>query len=248
MAQDEGLAANGLRINAFDDIDGAEFFLSFLGRPDSIIHEDRDAANALTKRFSGWPFGLRVAAAYIRRKNINAARFLRLYDEKPRDILEFSTTGTSLSSLSQLVLNGITHDTAELLDGLSFLGPSEVPVELFDNVAFHFLDASEWLWSRSLIEYDRSKKFFCVDPHTHGVWFDKIMENRERYDMVFGKVLDYLLDAVPEPDLLQPRDPELWKLRDMYVSHVVFLEKRSRMRLPPASASRLLILIIRCIQ
>ncbi len=250
LVQDEGLATNAIRIRAFDQSDGVDFLLSFLERPDSAVAEDQAAASRVAEHFCGWPMGLRITAAFIRSKRLTPSRFVRLHNEQRiRDqqcsVLESSTT---VNSIFDLVLSDIPHDALELLDYLSILDPSEIPVDFVDTPTFQFLNAREWLSSRSLIGYDESENFISLDRYFQGLWLEKLMKAPHRYNAVLERVLLSLLVAVPEPDLERPRDPGLWKLREMYVSHIRYLEQRSRAYLAPCHVCPLLSLIIRCIQ
>lgn len=250
LVQDEGLATHAVRIQAFDRSDGADFLLSFLDRPNSAAAEDRAAASMITEHFSGWPMGLRLTAAFIRSKRLTPTRFVRLHNERNNEhqqcsVLESSTT---VNSIWDLALSDIPTDAFELLNYLAFLDPGEIPVDFVDTPSFQYLDARAWLSSRSLIAYDESENFICVDRYFQGLWFEKLMKTPGRYDDTLSKVLRSLLEAVPEPDLERPRDPGLWKLREMYVPHVRYLEQRSRAHLASFHVCPLLILIVRCIQ
>lgn len=250
LARDDGLATNGIQIKPFTQADGAAFFLSFLERPEGATPDDQAVAKALTDRFSGLPIALRIAAAYTRRKNITPATFSRMYDDRRKEIDECSVPGgsTNLAGLWPLVLDNITCDAAELLDLLVFLDPDEIPVDLFSTANFDFLGASEWLWTRSLVEYDGSKSFLKLNRYFQSVRFERICQDEERYNLIFGKVLDCLLISVPELSFIRPREPERWETTERYLSHVMALELRSRTQLPPQLADRLLSLLIRFIQ
>ena len=250
LVQDEGLATHAIRIQVFDRNDGANFLLSFLDRPGSAAAEDRAAASKITEYFSGWPRGLRLTATFIRSKKLTPTRFVRLHNElndkkQQCSVLESSMT---VDSIWDLVLSDIPGDASELLDYLSLLDPDDIPVDFVDTPTFQFLDARAWLSSRSLIAYDESENFISVDRYFQGLWLKKLMKTPGRYDAVLSRLLRSLLEAVPEPDLERPRDPGLWKLREMYIPHVRYLEQRSRAQLAPFHVYPLLNLIIRCIQ
>ena len=250
LVQDEGLATHAIRIPAFNRSDGAEFLLSFLDRPNNAVAEDRAAASMITEHFSGWPMGLRFTAAFIRSKRLTPTRFLRLHNERNNEnqLCSFLESSSTVNSIWDLALSDIPAEAFELLNYLALLDPGEIPVDFVDTPSFQFLDAREWLSSRSLITYDESGNFICIDRYFQGLWLEKLMKTRGRYDAILYKVLRSLLEAVPEPDLERPRDPELWKLREMYVPHVRYLEQRSRAHLASFHVCPLLILIVRCIQ
>ena len=250
LIQDEGLATNAIRVQAFDRSDGANFLLSFLERPDSTAAEDQVAANTIAEHFSGWPMGLRITAAFIRSKKLTPARFVTLHKEEKNKnqqsrVLESSTT---VMNIWDMALSDIPGDALELLDYLSLLDPAEIPVDFVDTSTFQFLDARAWLSSRSLIDYDESQNFISIDRYFHGVWLDKLMKIPGRYHAALERVMKSLLEVVPEPDLERPRDPGLWKLRERYVSHVRHLEQHSSADLAPIHVSPLLSLIVRCVQ
>ena len=250
LVQDEGLATHAIRIQAFDRDDGADFLLSFLDRPSSAAAEDRAAASMITESFSGWPKGLRLTAAFIRSRKLTPTRFVRFYNERNNENQQCSVLESSMTedSVLDLALSDIPGDASELLDYLSLLDPGKIPVDFVDTPTFKFLDARAWLSSRSLIAYDESENFISVDRYFQGLWFKKLMKTSGRYDAVLNKLLGSLLEAVPEPDLEQPRNPGLWKLREMYIPHVRYLEERSRTHLASFHVSPLLDLITRCIQ
>lgn len=250
LVQDEGLATNAIRIHVFDKRDGAEFLLSFLERPDSAAAEDRAAANTITEHFSGWPLGLRITAEFIRSKRLTPNRFLRIHNERKIENQQCSVleSSTIVLSIWDLALSDIPRDASELLDYLSLLDPSEIPVDFIDTPTFQFLDARAWLSSRSFIGYDESGDFISIDRYFQGVWLKRLMKVPGRFHAALGKVINSLLEAVPEPDLERPRDPELWKLREMYISHIRNLEQRSRVHLASFHICPLLSLIVRCIQ
>ena len=250
LVQDEGLATTAVKIQAFDRKDGADFLLSFLEGPNSAAAEDRAAAIMITEHFSGWPLGLRTTAAFIRTKRLTPSRFVRLLNEQNKENQQCSVFEASMTvnSLWDLALSDIPSDASELLDYLSLLDPGEIPVDFVDTGTFKFLDARAWLSSRSLIGYDESGNFISVDRYSQYLWLNKLMKTPGRYDAALQKVLLSLLEAVPEPDLERPRDPGPWKLREMYISHVRYLEQQSRARLASFHISPLLSLIVRCIQ
>ena len=250
LIQDEGLATYAIRINTFDNSDGADFLLSFLDRPDSVVCEDRAAACIITEHFSGWPMGLRITAAFIRSKRLTPTRFVRLYNEKKGEIQLCSIFERSMAvnSIWDLALSDIPTDAFELLDYLSLLDPGEIPIDFVDTPTFQFLDARAWLSSRSFIGYDESENFITVDRYFQGLWLARLMKTPDRYGVVLRRVLESLLEAVPEPGLERPRDPGLWKRREMYTSHVRNLEQRCRMHLASSHVQPLLSLIVRCIQ
>ena len=250
LVQDEGLATHAIKIQAFDRNDGADFLLSFLDRPSSAAAEDRAAASMITEYFSGWPKGLRLTAAFILSKKLTPTRFVRFYNERNNENQQFSLLESSMTedSIWDLALSDISGDASELLDYFSLLDPGEIPVDFVDTTTFQFLDARAWLSSRSLIAYDESENFISVDRYFQGLWLKKLMKTSGRYDAVLYKLLGSLLEAVPEPDLEQPRDPRLWKLREIYIPHVRNLEQRSRGHLAPFHVCPLLDLIIRCVQ
>lgn len=250
LVQDEGLATNAIRIQAFDKSDGANFLLSFLERPDSAAAEDRAAANTITEHFSGWPIGLQITAAFMRSKRLTPTRFMRLHNEQKKQDQECSLleSSTRVASVWNMALSDIPSDALELLDYISLLDPGEIPVDFVDTPTSQFMDARAWLSSRSLIGYDESGNFISIDRYFQGVWLEKLMKVRSRYHAALERVIKSLLEAVPEPDLERPRDPGLWKVRDMYVSHVSHLERRSRAHLASFHVCPLLNLIVRCIQ
>ena len=250
LVQDEGLATHAIKIQAFDINEGSGFLLSFLDRPSSAAAEDRAAANMITEYFSGWPKGLRLTAAFIRSKKLTPTRFLRFHNERNNEHQQCSVLESSMTedSIWDVALSDIPGDASELLDYLSLLDPGEIPVDFVDTPTFQFLDARAWLSSRSLIAYDESENFISVDRYFQGLWLKKLMRTSGRYDAVLDKLLGSLLEAVPEPDLEQPRDPGLWKLREIYIPHVRYLEQRSRAHLASFHLCPLLDLIIRCIQ
>ncbi len=247
LVQDEGLAASAIRIQAFDKSDGADFLLSFLERPDSAAAEDRAAADTITEHFSGWPMGLRITAAFIRSKRLTPARFVRLYNEQNFENQQCSVLASSMT-VWDLALIDIPGDALELLDDLSLLDPGNIPVDFVDTPTFQFLDARAWLSSRSLIWYDESENFVYLDRYFQGIWLEKLMKIPGRYHAALERVIKSLLENVPEPDLQRPRDPGLWKLREMYVSHVRYVEQRSRAHLASFHVCPLVSLIVRCIQ
>ncbi len=247
LVQEEGLAASAIRIQAFDKSDGADFLLSFLERPDSAAAEDRAAADTITEHFSGWPMGLRITAAFIRSKRLTPARFVKLYNEQKFENQQCSVLGSSMT-VWDLALVDIPGDALELLDDLSLLDPGNIPVDFVDTPTFQFLDARAWLSSRSLIWYDESENFVYLDRYFQGIWLEKLMKIPGRYHAALERVIKSLLEAVPEPDLQRPRDPGLWKLREMYVSHVRYVEQRSRAHLASFHVCPLVSLIVRCIQ
>ena len=250
LVQDEGLATHAIKIQAFDRNEGADFLLSFLDRPSSAAAEDRAAASIITEYFSGWPKGLRLTAAFIRSKKLTPTRFVRFHNERNNEDQECSVLESSMTedSIWGLALSDIPGDASELLDHLSLLDPGEIPVDFADTPTFQFLDARAWLSSRSLIAYDESENFISVDRYFQGLWLKKLMKTSGRYNAVLNKLLESLLEAVPELDLEQPRDPGLWKLREKYIPHVRYLEQRSRAYLASFHVCRLLDLIIRCTQ
>lgn len=250
LVQDEGLATNAIRIQAFDKSDGADFLLSFLERPGSAAAEDRAAAITITDHFSGWPMGLRITAAFIRSKRLTPTRFLRLHNEQKTENQQYSIleSSTTVVGIWDLALSDIPSDALELLDYLSLLDPSGIPVDFIDTPTFQFLNARAWLSSRSLIGYDESENFISIDRYFQGVWLEKLMRIPDRYHATLERVIKSLLEAVPEPDLERPRDPGLWKLRGTYISHVVYLEQHSRVYLASFHVCPLLSLIVRCIQ
>ena len=250
LVQDEGLATNAIHIQAFDKSEGANFLLSFLERPDSTIIEDQAAANMITEHFSGWPMGLRITAAFIRSKRLTPSRFVKLQNgqinkNQQYSVLESSTTAITIFDLA---LSDIPHDALELLDILSLLDPGKIPVDFVDAPTFKFLDARGWLSSRSLIGYDESKNFISLDRYFQGLWLEKLMKTPRRYNAVLKKVLQSLLEAVPEPDLERPRDSGLWMLRETYISHVRYLEQHSHAHLASFHVCPLVNLIVRCVQ
>ena len=250
LVQDEGLATHAVKVQAFNRNEGANFLLSFLDRPNSAAAEDRAAASTITDFFSGWPMGLRITATFIRSKRLTPTRFVRLYNEcnnvnQQCSVLENSMT---VNSIWDLALSDIPADASELLDRLSLLGPNEIPVDFADTPTFQFLDARGWLSSRSLIAYHESEDFISVDRYCQGLRLEKLRKTPNRHDTVLKEVLRSLLEAVPEPDLERPRDPGLWKRREMYIPHIRHLEQRSRTHLAPHHICPLLDLIIRCIQ
>ena len=250
LIQDEGLATNAIHIQTFNRRDGADFLLSFLERPDSAAAEDQAAADQITEHFSGWPKGLRITAAFIQSKRLTPAGFVRLQNgQKMRNqqlnLLESLTVGVNILDLT---LSDIPYDALELLDCLSLLDPSGIPVDFVDTQTFQYLDARAWLSSRSVVGYDESRKFMSIDRYFQGVWLEKLMKTRDRYQSVLERVIISLLEAVPEPDLERPRDPGLWKVTEMYISHVSFLEKRSRMHMASFHICHFLSLFVRCIQ
>ena len=250
LVQDEGLATNAIRIQTFEQSEGADFLLSFLDRPDNATAEDRTAASRINEYFFGWPRGLRITAAFIRDKRLTPSRFLRLQNEQEaeshqRYILESTRMGISVFDVA---LSDIPADANELLDFLSLLDPSDIPVDFVDTPTFQFLNARAWLSSRSLISYDEFQNFISVDRYFQGLWFERLMKNPLRYNPVLRKVLQSLLEAVPEPDLNRPRDPALWKVRAMYIAHVRQLQQRSRAQLDSIHICPLLSLIVRCVQ
>ena len=250
LVKDEGLATNAIRIQNFDKRDGADFLLSFLERPDSAAAEDRAAADKITEHFFGWPKGLRITAAFIQNKRLTPAGFVRLYNEhdtknQQLSLLESSTVGVSILDLT---LSDIPCDALELLDCLSLLDPSGIPVDFVDTPTFQYLDARAWLSSRSVVEYDESREFVSIDRYFQGLWLEKLMKTRDRYHSVLERVIISLLEAVPEPDFERPRDPGLWKVTEMYISHVSFLDKRSRMHMASFHVCHFLSLFVRCIQ
>ena len=250
LIQDEGLATHAIKVQGFDRNEGTGFLLSFLDRPSSAAAEDRAAASMISEYFSGWPKGLRLTAAFIRSKNLTPTRFVRFHNERNNKDQQCSALESSMTedNIWNLALSDIPGDASELLDYLSLLDPGDIPVDIVDRPTFQFLDAREWLSSRSLIAYDESKNFISIDRYFQGLWLKKLMKTSGRYDTVLNKLLKSLLEEVPEPDLEQPRDPEHWKLREMYIPHVRYLEQRSRAHLASFHVCPLLDLIIRCIQ
>ena len=250
LVQDEGLAKNAVQIQAFENSDGADFLLSFLERPNSAAGQDRAAAVAVAEQLSGWPMGLRITAAFMRSRRLTPTGFMRLQYEQKKESQQCSVLESfmTVNSIWDLALSDIPDDAIELLDYLSLLDPGEIPVDFVDTPTFQFLDARAWLSSRSLIGYDESGNSISVNRYLQAMWLEKLMKTPDRYNVVLKKVLLSLLEAVPEPDLERPRDPERWKLRETYISHVRYLEQRSRAHLTSFHVCPLLSLIIRCIQ
>ncbi|KAL6713619.1 hypothetical protein ACLMJK_009084 [Lecanora helva] len=247
LVQDSGLVSQRIDITNFDVNDGAAFLLSFLDRPVSAEADDRTAANIIADRYAGWPLGLRNTASFIKDKRLTPARFVKLQNQQSEDNMLLHGCST-VADLCQMALSDVPDDARELLDFLAFLVPCQIPTDFVDSSKFQFLDARVWLSSRSLISYDDSTDFVSVDRSFHEGWLRKLEDKPERYTCVLRRVITSLLDVLPEPNFIQPRDPELWNVQGMYIMHVISLLQRSHPQIPCDLVCHLLNLGLRAIQ
>ena len=250
LVQVEGFALHRLQIRGFYMDEGAAFLLSLLERPESAAAEDRTAATVIAKHFNGWPLGLHNAAMFMKKKRLTPARFVRLQSEKIGEVQKphVPCDQSIIPDFCEMALGDIPNDARELLDFLSFLVPYNIPVDFVDSFTFQFLDAREWLSSRSIIEYDESENFASINCYLQSVWLTKLATQPERYRYVLGNVVNRLLEVVPEPNIVRTRDPELWKAQEMYITHVTHLVEGTHTQLTSSLVRQLLHLRVRAIQ
>ncbi|MDB6134343.1 MAG: motif domain protein [Verrucomicrobiales bacterium] len=125
-----------LNLQVLDERDAVEFLIERSGRPHT--DDEERSAKTLASKLDELPLALEQAGAYIDEGGITFAQYLKLYDAKRAEVLQWHdeqlmqyrapVAVTWLTSFEQL-----SAPARSLLDSLAFMAPDPIPRSMIEN-------------------------------------------------------------------------------------------------------------------
>lgn len=253
-AQEEGFAQSALPLKPFNELEGVVFLKSILPVDFHKEDEDKRAIAFLSHKFGGLPLALRQAGFFMKNKNCNPAKFLKIYERRFEDIDSYKVEGyeKTVATTWTVSINAVSEQSRILLDALSILDPDSVSADIFDMKIGHsyakFLDdtfskvnAQEGLTQQSLIDYDRCSKSLSIHRYLQHVTFSQLHKDHQRLQRTIDLMLDLINKYIPEIGFTAVRHPHQWKFVEKTLSHIQSIYGRCRSGFADSANAKMLV-------
>ena len=147
---DWGNAVISMEIEKLSPKSATEYLLDSTEKQRDKGDDDEVLAKVLAEKLDGLPVALEQAAAYINKMRLGFDAYLRTYDKKQKELLEWQKKNplpgeypVSVMATWQMTVEQLGEIERAILEMASFLAPDQIPTMLMKNVGFVTLKMKE---------------------------------------------------------------------------------------------------------